>query len=112
MKPLLALLALACCALAHAEGMHKCKNAAGKITYTSQECKQLGLVDAGEVTGKISVTPAVQQNYPKWDKPAPPPPAEKAEAPKEPERRCFSSKNAKGGSSSTRCNDTPEEPDK
>lgn len=89
---------------------YKCRNAAGKITYAGQECKQIGLRDAGEVADKINVTPAVRQNYPNWSKPQEATAAEekKAEPPKAPERRCFTVKNAKGGSS-TRCNDGPEE---
>lgn len=90
---------------------YKCRNAAGKVTYTSQECRNLGLRDAGEVADKLNVTPAVRPNYPQWNKPEDSPPAEeaKAEPPKKaPERRCFTVKNAKGGTS-TRCNDAPDE---
>ena len=109
------------CAAAAAQGMYKCKDATGKITYSGKACHLMGLTDAGEVTGRASVVPAV--------KPPPPgrapaaaktaaaktaaaksaPPAEKsvAKVPTPPERRCFTVKTAKG--TATRCNDKPEE---
>ena len=108
---LAALLGLLLCAAAAAQGMYKCKDATGKITYSGKACHLMGLTDAGEVTGRASVVPAV--------KPRPPgrapaaaksaPPAEKsvAKVPTPPERRCFTVKTAKG--TATRCNDKPEE---
>jgi hypothetical protein len=106
----LAALGLSFCAAAAAQGMYKCKDAAGKITYAGQECEKLGLSSAGEVKGRASVAPA--------DKPppasaakraapaaAPAPATKSAAAPKEPERRCFVVKTAKG--TATRCNDVP-----
>jgi len=102
--------ALAFCAAASAQTMFKCKNASGRITYTAQECKELGLKDAGEVKGEVNVAPA--------DRPAPRPKAARAPAPvaetpsstpepaTEPKRRCFTVKTAKGFA--TRCNDDPD----
>ena len=110
----LALLVLPLCTAAGAQDMFKCKDAAGKITYSGKECHLIGLIDAGAVTGRATVTPALQfQN-----RPAPPPaqvytppPASqgvaKTQPAEEPERRCFTVKTAKG--SATRCNEAPEE---
>jgi hypothetical protein len=108
MRILFALVICACCTAAVAQGMHKCKDAAGKITYAGNECHLLGLTPAGEVKGKASVAPAPPprpatppqtQAAPPDDKPAVPAPgADK------PERKCFTVKNAKGGTA-TRCND-------
>jgi len=100
--------ALAFCAVASAQTMFKCKNASGRITYAAQECKELGLTDAGEVKGEVNVAPA--------DRPAPRPktapapiaetPGSTPEAAAEPKRRCFTVKTAKGFA--TRCNDDPD----
>jgi len=103
---------------AAAQGMFKCKDAAGKLTYSGRDCHLIGLVPAGAVTGRAVVTPIVKS---KPSKPAPPaeepakaakpdakkpePASQSAAAPAEPERRCF--KTAKG----MRCNDKPEEED-
>jgi hypothetical protein len=105
----LAVLAVLCAASAQAQ-TYKCRDAAGKITYSSQECRNLGLRDAGEVADKMNITPAVRPNYPSWNKPQDDSAAEeeKKEPPKAPERRCFTTRNAKGGTS-TRCNDTPDD---
>jgi hypothetical protein len=93
----------------------KCRDAAGRITYSGRACNELGLKDAGEVPDRLNTSPA----YRAPDRPAPAPapkaeapakPAESAEADKakaEPERRCFTVKTAKGNV--TRCNDTPTE---
>jgi len=104
------LLSLLCTAAA-AQGMYKCKDAAGKITYSGKECHLIGLTDAGEVTGRASVTPAVKParaSAAQTDAPAKAAPASQgtAKAPVPPERRCFTFKTAKG--TATRCNDTPE----
>ena len=110
----LALLALQLCTAAGAQDMYKCKDAAGKITYSGKECHLLGLIDAGAVTGRATVTPALQ--FP--NRPAPPPeqiytPSQasqgvaKTQPVEEPERRCFTVKTAKG--TATRCNEPPEE---
>jgi len=111
-KALLVLLALALCAPAAAQQMYKCKDAAGKFTYSGQPCEDLGLSPGGEVKGKTSVAPAFKappkapHDAAKAASAAKPSPAAKAaEAPKEPERRCFTVKTAKG--TSTRCNDVP-----
>jgi len=96
---------------AAAQGMYKCKDAKGKITYAGKECHLLGLTDAGEVTGRAVVTPAVKTQPAKPASPAEEPAkAKKPEAasqsaatPAEPERRCF--KTAKG----MRCNDKPDD---
>ena len=132
----LALLALALGPQAGAEELYKCKNAAGKITYSGQECSQIGLTSAGEVKGKTNITPALK--FPaqpieargaagQASKPAPGVPstggsgggaAAAAAAPaaqpvaageEDPNRRCFSVKTAKG--TTTRCNDVPEKTD-
>ena len=42
-----------------AQEMYKCKNAAGRLTYASQPCKDLGLSPAGEVKGQISISPGL-----------------------------------------------------
>ena len=113
MKFPIALLALALCTAAAAQGMYKCRNGAGRITYSGNECHLIGLTSAGEVTGRASVTPAIK---PPATQPAPsagpanPPASSSQSAAKEPaapEKRCFTVKTAKG--SSTRCNDSPEE---
>ena len=103
------------CATAAAQGMYKCKDAAGKITYSGKECHLIGLTDAGEVTGRASVTPAVKPAVPSAAKTAAPAktparaPASQgaAKAPVPPERRCFSVKTAKG--TVTRCNEAPQD---
>ncbi|MGH8764570.1 MAG: DUF4124 domain-containing protein [Burkholderiales bacterium] len=100
-------------AVASAQNMYKCKNAAGKITYTNQACESVGLKSAGEVAERMAVTPIVVPQAPPTTPGAANPPADrqadapadpKAAAPPapEPERRCF--KTAKG----TRCNDAPQ----
>ena len=112
-KFLVALLALLHCTAAPAQGMYKCKDAAGRITYSGNECRLIGLISAGEVTGRASVAPALK---PPATRPAPsaapanphaPARQSTAKAPAEPEKRCFTMKTAKG--TSTRCNDVPEE---
>ena len=130
----LTLLALALGPQAGADELYKCKNAAGKITYSGQECSQIGLTSAGEVKGKTNITPALKFPAPPIEargtagqasKPAPGVPATggsgaavAAAAPaaqpvaageEDPNRRCFSVKTAKG--TSTRCNDVPEKTD-
>jgi len=105
---------------AAAQGMFKCKDAAGKITYSGRDCHLIGLAPAGEVTGRAVVTPIVKSAP---SKPAPPA-AEPAKAtkpeaasqsaaaakdPAAPERRCFTVKTAKG--TTARCNDKPNEED-
>jgi hypothetical protein len=110
MKHLIAAAALLCAAQAAAQPLHKCRDAAGKVTYASQDCEMLGLKPAGEIRDRSTVAPAFK---------APPPPAApaakaasaagqaaKKDAEKEEDRRCF--KTAKG----TRCNDTPDEKSK
>lgn len=114
LRTFLPVLALAFAAEAGAQ-MYKCKDAAGRITYSSQDCAAIGLVSAGEVQEKVNVAPAFKP--PPQPKPSPsqaakpaPKPAPMAAEPekkKEPERRCFVVKTAKGNV--TRCNDKPEE---
>jgi hypothetical protein len=108
-----AALASVLCAQAEAQAMYKCKDAAGRITYAGKECNLLGLLPAGEVTGRASVQPALKlPPAAPVALPSPPPevtvpPAaeqagrgEGAEAAAGQDgRRCF--KTAKG----TRCND-------
>jgi hypothetical protein len=104
---------------------YKCANAAGKVTYSSTQCSDLGLKDAGEVRNQLNVSPA-QKVAPIRPAPAPQPaqapkPAPAAAAPKVPDdlppgtiidqgrddgKRCFTVKTAKG--TSTRCNDSPD----
>jgi hypothetical protein len=98
---------------AGAQQVYKCQDAAGKVTYASQPCAELGMRSAGEVKETINVAPA-QKVPPRSAEPPPaaaaqaaPPPAGKAA---EPERRCFRVKTAKGFA--TRCNDKPEDADK
>lgn len=109
--------------------MFKCTDKAGKITYSSTKCSELGLKDAGEVRDRLQVSPA-----PAATPPVPPPaaPATSAPAssppvsgpvvqpepakpaasanPANPEKRCFVVTGA-GGKKVTRCNDgTPDAP--
>jgi hypothetical protein len=96
---------------AGAQQVYKCQDAAGKVTYASHACEELGMRSGGEVKQTINVAPA--QKVP--PRPATPAPAVQAPPPKakpaaEPERRCFTVKTAKGVT--TRCNDKPEDADK
>ncbi len=101
------------CAQAAAQDMYKCKDAAGKITYSGKECSLLGLTSAGEVTGRASVTPALQFQppapaapmRPAAAAPVAPQPDPAAVAPDD-DKRCFAVKTAKG--TATRCNDKPD----
>jgi len=116
MKLLVSLLVLAASGTAAAQGMHKCKNAAGKITYSGQVCSEIGLISAGEVTGRANVAPADkvsperQANRPR---PEPEPqasaPAKNEKDQADPSKRCFTVKTAKGPA--TRCNDKPDSND-
>jgi hypothetical protein len=123
MRILLAAVALSFCAQAAAQQVHKCRDAAGKVTYASQECEKLGLKPAGEIQDRTSVAPAYKPPKPaakpatKSDAKSDDKPDAKTDAKaaaqkdtvapdkaREPgERRCF--KTAKG----TRCNDEPDE---
>jgi hypothetical protein len=84
----------------------KCLDQAGKTTYSSTRCAELGLKEAGEVQDRINVSPAYRPppapaSPPKASAPAAAP-SEAAQAkPAEPERRCFTVKTAKGNV--TRC---------
>jgi len=100
--------------------MYKCKDAAGRITYSSQDCASIGLIPAGEVREKVNVAPAFKpppapkplpptQAVKPAPKPAPAPMATEPEK-KEPERRCFVVQTPKGPV--TRCNEVPGEDDK
>jgi hypothetical protein len=100
-------------AQAGAQQVYKCQDAAGKVTYASHACEELGMRSAGEVKNNINVAPA-QKVPPRPAAPAQAPAAKaappKAEPPAEPERRCFTVKSSKGVV--TRCNDKPEDDDK
>lgn len=118
LKLLPLILALPLCAQAAEQQMFKCKDTAGRITYSGKPCNELGLSSAGEVTGRASVTPALRvlpsatRTY--TPPAAPDAPAKAVEpakqgvdaAPATGEKRCFSVKTAKG--TTERCNDTPE----
>jgi len=117
MRILFLTLAIALGAPAAAQEMFKCKNAAGKITYTSRECGELGLSSGGPITGRISGLSAPGPESPA--KPKPPAPAGKAPAPsagsqpradaeKAPGRNCVTVKLGKGNIT-TRCDDDPVE---
>ena len=97
-------------AQAGAQPVYKCQNAAGKVTYASQPCADLGLRAVGEVKESINVAPAFKAP-PRPAAPAPAPAAQmappKAPEPAKPERRCFKVKTATGYG--TRCNDKPED---
>jgi len=99
----------------------KCTDAAGKITYSGTNCKELGLKDAGEVKDRLNVNPAYRpppaSTRPQLA-PAPVPAAPAAEAPStdtpatggepaDPGRRCFTVRSARGNV--TRCNDKADE---
>jgi len=116
MRYLIPAFALLLCQQATAQPF-KCTDAAGKVTYSSTTCKELGLKDAGTVQDRIQITPAPVNPAPPVAAPSRPPPRaakeeaapEKpaAEAPQEPDRRCFTVRTAKGNV--TRCNDKPDE---
>jgi len=126
------LLLLSLCASLAAQEMYKCKDAAGKITYSGKECSLIGLTSAGEVTGRVSVQPAYRSSQQPAGGPseqpggaapvgarssaapsgapraAAAPAKQKADNPPAdpPDRRCFTVKTAKG--TATRCNDVPD----
>lgn len=97
--------------------MFKCTNAAGKVTYSSTKCGDLGLKDAGEVPDRINVNPAYRPPAESAPRPSPVPPPPQApaagtpaatEPPKPPERRCFTVRTPSGGTV-THCNDKPDD---
>ena len=45
-------------AQAGAQQVYKCQDAAGKVTYASQPCAELGMRSGGEVKESINVAPA------------------------------------------------------
>ncbi len=121
-------IAVAACALlwsaSAAAQTYKCTDNAGKVTYSSTSCGELGLKDAGEVRNQINISPA-QKVAPMQPAPAPAPrpapapaaakaPAVPADLPpdtivdegREDGKRCFTVKTAKG--TATRCNDKPD----
>ena len=111
MRILAAMLVMLACAQAGAQGLSKCQDAAGKVTYASQPCEELGLKPAGEIRDRSNVAPAYKAPPPAPGaappKPAPAAraPAPAAEPPKQ-ERRCFTVQTSKG--TATRCNDVPD----
>jgi uncharacterized protein DUF4124 len=124
-----AVLALACIfSGAAAAQTYKCRDKAGKVTYTNTQCSELGLKDAGEVPDHINVNPSYLPSAPglpspetagrapRAEPPRTPPPAAETPAGAQPpsgddeanpKRRCFVVKTPTG--SVTRCNDRPEE---
>jgi len=107
MRFLLTAILLAAPLAAGAQNALKCRDAPGKITYSSEPCESLGLKNEGEVPNRVTVAPATKVP-PRAAPPAAPvqapaaapavPPKAEAESD---ERRCF--KTAGG----TRCNDVP-----
>ena len=92
----------------------KCTDAAGKVTYSSAKCNDLGLKDAGEVRDRINVNPAYRppaspagSPAPAAANPQPPQQQQPAADAAGDERRCFTVAGA-GGKKVTRCNDTPD----
>jgi hypothetical protein len=69
MRFLLPALALAVATPVQSQGLHKCRNEAGRLTYAGQECRLLNLLYAGEINGHINVMPAVRQNYSVFTRP-------------------------------------------
>jgi hypothetical protein len=112
MKTIIAIAALVLSQGAMAQ-MVKCTDAAGKTTYANRPCQEFGLKDAGEIKERLQVTPAPPPSTRPAAAPRPSqeasrtPPAAKQE--EKPERRCFTTRNAKGATV-TRCNDKPDEP--
>ena len=113
MKTLVAVCAMLVCHSAAAQ-LFKCVDAGGKTTYSSSKCSELGLKDGGEIRDRLQVTPAPPPSARRAATPTPAPAPQvqpkpaAAEEPAKPERRCFTVKNAKGGTF-TRCNDKPDE---
>ena len=62
-------------AQAGAQQVYKCQDAAGKITYASHPCADLGMRSAGDVKESINVAPAQKVS----PRPATPPPATSAQ---------------------------------
>ena len=116
----LLLLGLMLAAPATAQSLYKCVDARGRISYLGHACESAGLKSAGEIREQLNVSPAYQPppappaaRPPAAVKPAvePAAAAKKDAVPaKEPERRCFVVKTAKGPV--TRCNEVPPEDDK
>jgi hypothetical protein len=111
MRMLVALLVLCFSAGAAAQTTYKCKDKAGKVTYSGTECHLLGLQAEGEVADRVSTTPALK-TPPRSRSAQPPPPstsaptAAKDSAPPPPDRRCFTVQTKTGPV--TRCNDKPD----
>ena len=104
------LLAIAC--RDAAAQMFKCTDAAGKVTYSSSACSELGLKDAGEVKDRLQITPApppsARPAVPSSASQSPPVQPTPTATEDKPERRCFTT--SVKGKSVTRCNDKPDEP--
>jgi hypothetical protein len=58
MKALALLLVFIFTVPAAAQGLNKCRDNAGHITYTSQSCEKEGLKPAGEIKDRVTVLPA------------------------------------------------------
>lgn len=101
----------------------KCVDGAGKTTYSSTRCADLGLKDSGEVRDRLNVSPAykppavapsappknsaapsaVPSALPQNAAPTGPPGVAAQGSPAEADRRCFTVKTPTG--TSTRCNE-------
>jgi len=116
--PRIAIAALTLCLCAGASAQtYKCLDSAGKVTYSSTACADLGLRDGGEVRDKLNLSPA-QKVEPRQAVPPPerrrPPGTTTSQGSgatgakqetSNPVRRCFKTANG------TRCNDDPGVPD-
>jgi hypothetical protein len=114
MRMLITLLALCFSAGAAAQTAYKCKDKAGKVTYSTTECRLLGLQAEGEVADRMNTAPALKTpprrpGAPQTAAPAAPPaPAAQQSAPPPPrDRRCFTVQTKTGPV--TRCNEKPDE---
>ena len=104
MRLLAAALTLAFCAHAQAQ-MFKCSDAAGKITYSSEDCKKIGLAPAGPIKeNQVTVAPSLKPKA--ATPPKVKPGAESSEGPtdySEFKQQLDKEKNKDGGTRKPRC---------